>query len=135
MTDYDPSPVPSPPLHGLRAWTHVMYGLHVLSAVSGILTSATIVGAFVFGWPSIIAIIINLIKRSEARHTWLDSHFQWQLRTFGFSVLWLIVAGGLAITFIGIPLAILVLLVAGLWVLYRMVRGWMALMDGRPLPI
>lgn len=121
-------------LDGPRAWGHVMYGLHALSAVSGILSSATIVGAFVFGWPSIIAMIINYFKRGEVRGTWLESHWRWQWRTFWYAALWLLVAGMLAITLIGIPAAFLVILVTGVWVLYRVVRGWLVLAERRALP-
>ena len=121
-------------LEGPRAWCHVMYGLHALSAASGILTSASIVGAFVFGWPSIIAIIINYLKRGEVRGTWLESHWRWQWRTFWYAALWLLVAGMLAITLIGIPAAILVIVFTGVWVLYRVIRGWLVLADRKALP-
>jgi uncharacterized membrane protein len=122
-------------LDGSRAWCHVMYALHAVSAVSGILTSATIVGAFVFGWPSIIAVIINMVTRSGVRGTWLDSHWRWQLRTFWYAVLWGLLAGLLAITVIGLVIAVPAIVIAGLWVLYRVIRGWMALLDRRPLPM
>lgn len=122
-------------LEGPRAWAHVMYGLHALSAVSGILTSATIVGAFVFGWPSIVAVIINYVTRGRVRGTWLDSHWRWQLRTFWYAALWLLVSGLLVITLIGIPFAWLLLVATGLWVLYRVIRGWMALLDRKGMLI
>jgi uncharacterized membrane protein len=134
MTDYEPDGTPVNAvanLDGQRAWCHVMYGLHALSALSGILTSASIVGAFVFGWPSIIAVIINYVTRSNVRGTWLDTHWRWQLRSFWFAALWLFVAGLLAATFIGIPAAIMVIVFTGLWVLYRVIRGWIALLDRR----
>jgi uncharacterized membrane protein len=122
-------------LEGSRAWCHVLYGLYAVSAVSGILTSATIVGAFVFSWPSIIAVIINYVRRDRVRGTWLDSHWRWQLRTFWFAALWVVIAGALALTLIGIPAAMLVIAATGLWVLYRVIRGWMMLLDRRPLPV
>ena len=122
-------------LDGPRAWCHVMYGLHALSAVSGILTSATVVGAFVFGWPSIIAVIINYVTRDRVRSTWLATHWRWQLRTFWFAVVWLLVTGLLFVSFIGIPVAFLVIVSTGLWVLYRVIRGWMALLDRRAMPV
>ena len=123
------------PLAGSRAWCHVMYGLHALSAASGILTSATIVGAFVFGWPSIIAVIINYVTRDKVRGTWLSSHWRWQLRSFWFAALWLLVAGLLMLTLIGIPAAIMAVVGTGLWVLYRVIRGWMALLDRSAMPV
>ena len=137
MADYDSTgeliPAPSD-LDGQRAWCHVMYGLHALSAVSGILTSATIVGAFVFGWPSIIAVIINFVTRSRVRDTWLESHWRWQMRTFWYALLWGLLAALLAITIIGLVVAVPAVVITGVWVLYRVVRGWLVLLDRRPLP-
>ncbi len=138
MADFesDGTPVSVPAnLDGSRAWAHIMYGLHALSALSGILTSATIVGSFIFGWPSIIAVIINYVTRSNVRGTWLDSHWRWQLRSFWYAALWLLVAGLLAITFIGIPAAFMVIVITGVWVLYRVIRGWMALLNRAMMPV
>ena len=122
-------------LDGPRAWCHVLYGLHALSAVSGVVTSATIVGAFVFGWPSIIAVIINYLTRDRVRGTWLESHWRWQLRTFWYALVWIAVAGVLMLTLIGFPAAIVVIAVTGLWVLYRVIRGWLAVPDRRAMPV
>lgn len=113
--------------------THLVYALHVLSLLIGITSAATIIGAFVFGMPSIIAVIINYLKRGEARGTFLASHFRWQIRTFWFGLLWCLIGGFLFVTFIGIPLAIVVFIAAGLWVIYRIARGWLALRDGRAM--
>jgi uncharacterized membrane protein len=138
MADFDSSGALIPhdsELDGQRAWGHVMYALHAVSAISGILTSATIVGAFVFGWPSIIAVIINYVTRSRVRGTWLDSHWRWQLRTFWYAVLWGLLAGILAVTVVGLVIAIPAIIIAGCWVLYRVIRGWIALFDRRALPL
>lgn len=134
MADYEIVEL-NPEREGSLAWCHVMYGLHALSAVGGILTSATIVGAFITGWPSIIAVIINYLTRERVRGTWLDSHWRWQLRTFWFAVLWACLAGVLFITLIGIPFALALILGTGLWLLYRVVRGWIALLDRKGLPV
>ena len=75
----------SSPLFG---WTQGIYALHAFSMLTGILGAATVVGAFLTGWPSIIAVILNYVKRSEVRGTWLESHFRWQIRTFWFGLLW-----------------------------------------------
>ena len=75
------------PSDGMVKLTHVMYGLHAFSALMGVLGPMFIVTAFLTGWPSIIAIIINYVKRSDVRGTYLDSHFGWQLRTFWYAVL------------------------------------------------
>ncbi len=123
---------PSPSLVTL---THVIYGLHAFSLVTAILGTATIVGAFLTGWPSIIAVILNYVKRGEARGTWLESHFRWQIRTFWFGLLWV----ALCILFvvltlgIGILIAWLPLGIVGLWFIYRIARGWLALLDRRPM--
>lgn len=129
----DEIPIHASPAPSLVTVTHLVYALHALSLVIGITTAATIVGAFVFGLPSIAAVIINYLKRGEARGTFLESHFRWQIRTFWFCFLCNLIGWFLFITLIGIPLAIAVFIAAGLWVIYRIVRGWMALRDRRPM--
>src|ERR1051325_7595524 len=94
------------PREGLITLTHVIYGLHAFSAVTGLLTPAMIVTAFLTGWPSIIAVILNYVKRSDVRGTWLDAHFSWQIRTFWCALLWLAVGTILFITVVGIPVAV-----------------------------
>ena len=122
------------PREGLVTLTHVMYGLHAFSALTGLLTPALVVTAFLTGWPSIIAVIINYVKRSEVRETWLDSHFSWQLRTFWFALLWLVIGAILFATVVAIPVAIALWLGTGIWVLYRLIRGWLALGSRQALP-
>ena len=107
----------------------------VLEQLIGILTAATVVGAFVFGIPSIIAVVINYMRRAEASGTFVESHFRWQIRTFWFSLLWIVIAGVLFLTIVGIPLAMVVVFGAGIWAIYRIVRGWLALNDRRPMPV
>lgn len=114
---------------------HLLYGLHAFSVLSGILSAALIVTAFLTGWPSIIAVILNYVKRGEVRGTWLDSHFSWQLRTFWFALLWLAVGGILFVTLVGIPAALVVWFATGIWVLYRIIRGWLALSSGREVGV
>ena len=120
-------------LEGLRAWTHVIYGLHALSVLIGVTTAAFIVTAFVFGVPSIVAVILNYLKRAEVRGTFLESHFRWQIRTFWFTLLWCAVGGVLIVTVIGAPVAFLLFVAVGVWVIYRVLRGWLALKDGKPV--
>ena len=71
------------PRESLIKLTHVIYALHAFSLVTGIVGVATVVGAFLTGWPSLIAVILNYVKRSEGRGTWIESHFRWQIRTSG----------------------------------------------------
>jgi uncharacterized membrane protein len=112
---------------------HLVYALHALSLVIGITTAATIVGAFVFGVPSIIAVIINYIKSGEAKGTFLESHFRWQIRTFWFALLWCVIGGMLFITIVGIPIALGIFFATGIWAIYRIARGWLALRDRKPM--
>jgi uncharacterized membrane protein len=123
------------PQDGLIKLSHVIYGLHALTVVTGLMTPAFIVTAFITGWPSLIAVVLSYMKRGEARGTFLESHFRWQIRTFWFALLWLLIAFMLAFTLIGIPLAFVMAGVAGIWVLYRVVRGWLNLNDNKPLPV
>ena len=115
--------------------THVIYALHALSVVMGFIGSAFIITAFLTGWPSIIAVIINYIKRGDVYGTYLDSHFGWQIRTFWYALLWMTIATILFMTVIGIVLAYIIAVGAGIWILYRIIRGWIALDGGRPMPI
>ena len=121
------------PREGLVTLTHVLYGMHAFSALMGVLTPAFIVTSFLAGWPSIIAVIINYVKRGDVRGSFLDSHFGWQLRTFWYALLWVVVMGLLIMTVIGIPIAIVVGIGAGLWVLYRLIRGWVALTERKSI--
>lgn len=63
----------------------VVYGLHALSIVIGVVTGGSILGAFLFGWPSIVAVILNYVMRSDAKGTYVESHFSWQIRTFWYA--------------------------------------------------
>src|SRR5262245_8163815 len=123
------------PRESLVRLTHVIYALHAFSLVTGIVGAATIVGAFLTGWPSIIAVILNYVKQSEVRGTWLETHFRWQIRTFWFGLLWVILCGLFIVATLGIGLLIawLPLMVVGFWIIYRIVRGWLRLMDHRPM--
>ena len=94
-------------------------------------------GSFLTGWPSIIAVILNYVKRSEVRGTWLKSHFRWQIRTFWYGLLWVVLCVLFVVLTLGIGrlIAWLPLAIVSLWFVYRVVRGWMALGAGRPMPI
>jgi uncharacterized membrane protein len=123
------------PPEPLVRWTKVIYALHAFSLLTGIVGTATIVGAFLTGWPSVIAVVLNYVKRSEVRGTWLESHFRWQIRTFWFGLLWIVLClVFVVLTFgIGILIAWLPVGLVGLWFVYRIIRGWVAVTDGRPM--
>ena len=119
--------------------THIVYALHALGLVIGAFGAASVVGSFLFGWPSIIAVIINYVKRGEARGTWLESHFTWQIRTFWYALLWAVVVGlvsaPLTLVVIGFGTWVLGMAVLGLWAIYRIARGWMRLNDRQAMPL
>jgi uncharacterized membrane protein len=133
MADHEPITMDSAPSDSLVKLTHIIYGLHAFSIVTGIIGAATIVGMFLTGWPSIIAVIINYVKQSDVKGTYLESHFRWQIRTFWFALLWCVVAGVLFVTIILIPISLVIMFALGLWVIYRIVLGWMNLNSGKPM--
>jgi len=104
-----------------RTMAVVCYVLHLVGSVAGV--------------TSIVGLILNYVKRSEVRGTWLESHFRWQIRTFWFGLLWV----SLCILFIlmtlglGILIAWLPLTIIAVWFIYRIVRGWLALNEKRPM--
>ena len=134
MADIDENTQTVVPAEGLVTLTHVIYGLHAFSAITGLTSAAFIVTAFLSGWPSIIAVILNYVKRNEVRGTYLDTHFGWQIRTFWYAVLWFVIGAVLIATVLGAVIGVPLLFVTGLWVLYRIVRGWMTLADRKPMP-
>jgi uncharacterized membrane protein len=127
---------PAAPTPSLISYTHWMYALHATSALMGVFTGATVIGTFVFGIPSIIAVVMNYVKRDEARGTWLESHFSWQLRTFWFALIAFIAIGLFSLPLVlllglGILTWMLGAFVVGIWIIYRVARGWLRLKDGK----
>lgn len=138
MTDANGPGAALAPTPSLVTYTHWMYALHAASALMGVFSAATIVGQFVFGVPSIIAVVMNYVKRSEVRGTWLDSHFGWQLRTFWYALLWFVLIGVFSAPLVlllgfGIVTWIVGAFVVGVWIIYRVARGWLRLNDGKPV--
>jgi uncharacterized membrane protein len=122
---------PAPP--GIVTTANLVYGLHSLGVLIGVLGTATVVGSFLFGIPSIIAVIVNYARRPEARGTFVESHFQWQIRTFWCALLWVSGCVLLAVTIVGLPVALVGFGFLTLWVIYRIARGWLRLREGRPM--
>lgn len=108
------------PQEGLRLLTHVLYGLHTLSWFSA--------GVF-----SLIAMVINYVKRPDLPDAFYRSHFRWQARSFWFTLLWLVLSTPLFLLF-WFPGGAAWFLI-GLWYLYRFVRGWLAFADDRAMPM
>ena len=67
----------------------------------GIAGTATVVGSFIGSVPSIVAVILNYVKRGDARGTWAESHYRWQIRTFWYALLWFLVGWALIVTLVG----------------------------------
>ena len=104
-------------LASLKTLATVIYALYALSLFSGI--------------TAIVAIVLNYIKLDDAKGTWLESHFRWQIRTFWWSVVWFVLG---ALTWI-ILVGWVVLGVAGVWFIYRIAKGWLNLNDGKSMPL
>lgn len=107
-------------LASLRKLTHIIYGLYAIFWLTG-------------GVTALIAIILNYVKRDDARDTPYASHFRWQIRSFWWAVAWTVLGGLLAATVILMPLAFAVWAVLSLWILYRIVKGWLYLNDGKAM--
>ena len=135
---FSPGPPAQPAAESLVTYTHVIYALHTFGVVMGVLSTATtIVGGFVFSAPSIVAVILNYVKRPDVRGTWLESHFSWQIRTFWYAFMWMallfIFSALLAIIFVGFAVWYVGAIVLGVWVVYRVARGWLNLRDRVPM--
>ncbi len=117
------------PMQSAVTVVHIVYALHAVAIVLGITGAPTVIGSFVGSLPSIAAVILNYVKRGDARDTWLASHYRWQIRTFWFALLWLIIAVVLITTLIGIPIGVGLLVAVTVWLIYRIARGWLRLAD------
>ena len=93
----------------------ICYALYAISCLVGI--------------TAIAAILINYLKRDDVAGTWVASHFEWQIKTFWYGLAGVLVSWLLMIVLIGFPL----LLAVGVWMIYRIVKGWLALADGKPV--
>jgi uncharacterized membrane protein len=138
MSTPEPLPVVQP-RESLVTLTHVVYALHAVSLVLGAFGAATVIGSFLFGWPSIIGVILNYVKRGDVRGTWLESHFRWQIRTFWYALLWVLVAALVSLPLLFVLVGFLtwpvMLFALGLWAIYRIARGWLSLRDEQPMPL
>src|SRR5690606_27906933 len=134
---HDTTTVAADPRH--VSYTHLMYGLHAFAVLMGLFTSASIVGQFLFSIPSIVAVIMNYARRNSVRGTMLASPFSWQLRTFRWAFAWMAIAmllfGPFVPLLVGYPPLVASMVAVGLWVAYRVARGWMALRDERTMPV
>ena len=123
----------SAPMPSVLSVAHLVYALHTFAIIVGIVGAATVIGSFVGSLPSIVAVILNYVKRGDARGTWIASHYRWQIRTFWFTLVWALIGWALVITIIGAVVGVPILIALTLWLLYRIGRGWLRLRDRRPM--
>jgi uncharacterized membrane protein len=98
-----------------KTLTHVVYALYAISLFMGI--------------TAIVAVIINYVKKEDVAGTFLESHFRWQIRTFWFGLLWAILGGITLLIVIGW----FVLTANAIWLIYRIVKGWLRLNENKPM--
>ena len=92
--------------------------------VYGLQAAALLVGVTFFA-----AVILNYLRRGEVQGTWLESHFTWQIRTFWWSLAWAVLGAATLVLVVGFA----ILLASAVWYVYRVVRGWSELNEGRPI--
>ena len=96
----------------------ITYVVYILQALSFVLLITAVAG-----------IIINYIKQDDVSGTWLESHFEWQKRTFWYGLLWTVL-GSLTIFLL---IGWVILAVVAVWLIYRIAKGWVYLVDGKEL--
>ncbi|WP_293993812.1 DUF4870 family protein [Sphaerotilus sp.] len=125
-------------LRSSQRMLHIIYALHALGLGLGAFGAATVVGSFLFGWPSIIAVVLSYIERSKVANTWMSSHIDWVIRTFWIALAWsllvLVVSVPLMALLIGFATLPLGMFLLGVWAIYRIARGWLRLKDGQAMP-
>ena len=116
----------------------LVYALFAIAALVGVASHGFPLFAPLLGIVGIVAIIIAYVKRDEAAGTWVASHFRWLIRTFWWSLLWAMLGGLVMITLglilIGIPIAIAIWAIDTIWVIYRVIRGYLYFHDSKPVP-
>lgn len=129
---------PAAPSASLISMTLVVYALFSFSAVVGLLSSGFPLIAPLCGIVGIIGIILAYVKGGEATGTWLASHYRWLIRTFWFSLLWgcigAIIFVLFAIILIGLVVGYVIWVATTIWVLYRLIRGYVLFKDSQPVP-
>ena len=121
------------PTQSVLTVAHIVYALHTIAIVLGISGAPTVIGSFLGSLPSILAVILNYVQKGEAGGTWAESHYRWQIRTFWFALLWFLIAWILILSMIGIPVGMGLLVLVTIWLIYRVIRGWLRLGKREPM--
>ena len=103
-------------MKSLKTLTLVVYVLYALSYFTGI--------------TAIIGIVINYVKREDVAGTWLASHFSWQIKTFWFGLLWAVIGAATLVIMVGFA----ILFANFIWIIYRIIKGWLNLNEAKPMP-
>lgn len=126
------------PSSSLISMTLLVYALFGIAAVASFVSSGLVAGWPLVGVLGIVGLIIAYIKRDEAAGTWVASHLRWLIRTFWFWFLWnvigVIILITLGLVLVGIPIAIAVWIAASIWLLYRLLRGYMLFKGSKAIP-
>lgn len=110
----------------LQSAKNLAWWLYIFHAASFLLS----LGAF--SW---LPLIVNYIKRPDTMGTFVHSHHTWQIRSFWWYFVWMILGGILFFTIILIPLAWLICTAAWIWKAYRLLRGMININENRPMPV
>lgn len=114
------------------------YALFGIAAIVALASSGLPLIAPLTGILGIVGVIVCYVKKNDAAGTWVASHFTWLIRTFWWSLLWAVIGWlvlfTLGLVLIGIPIAIAIWFVAGLWVIYRVVRGYLLFKESQAIP-
>src|ERR1700694_277953 len=129
---------PSSPSASLISTTLLIYALYGIAAIVGLVSSGFALMAPFFGVRSIFAVILPFVNASETPGTCLASHYRWLIRTFWFSMLWAVLGALVLVTLglilIGIPIAFCIWIAATIWVIYRLVRGYILFKESKAIP-
>ena len=135
MADVQNEAAPPPPASNAPiSATLLVYILFALAAVIALVGQGMMVGAPLLTLIGIVAVIIAYVKRDDARGTWTESHLSWLIGTFWCSLVWNVLGWIVAVTVIGIPLAIAIWVITTIWVIYRLIRGYLWFKDSKPIP-
>lgn len=109
------TPLPTERERAAKTLTTVIYALYALSLLTGV--------------AGIVAIVINYVKQDAVIGTFMESHFRWQIRTFWYGLLWLLVGMITLVIFIGW----LILIASYVWFIYRIAKGWLDLNENQAM--